>query len=240
MTLSRKLLTSKNKVIDIISDDERAIAHFSNHANYADVVLDQINNDRLYDQVFLGKENLKVLDIGGNIGLFTLYAQDSCAAIYPIEPTPNHFHILKDLTKNYPNVHPLNFAVSNENTTITFYINEGNTTMNSLANKYGVAVEVQARTIRSIIDELGLDHVDFIKCDIEGSEMVALTEETINEVKDLVDGWFIECHATNDPKTPDQWTVGIETNRHKIAEIFKNAGYSVQYYRHDALFVTKA
>ena len=239
MTLRRQLLTSKNTMIDIVTEDAKAEAHFANPANYADIVLDQINNDRLYDQIFEGEDDLTVLDIGGNIGLFTLYAQDRCKAIYPVEPTPGHFHILKELTQAYPNVHPLNLAASNEDTTIDFYINEENTTMNSLANKYGTKVEVQARTIRSIIDELGLEHVDFIKCDIEGSEMVALTEETVGAVKELVDCWFIEVHATNDPKTADQWAVGIESNRRKLATIFENAGYEVQDYRHDALFISK-
>lgn len=239
MTLQRKLLTSQGHTIDIVSDDEQAKAHFANPANYADIVLDQINNDRFYDQIFEGEEDLTVLDIGGNVGLFTLYVQDCCKAVYPVEPTPGHFHILKEFTKNYPNVHPLNYAASNKSETIDFYINEENTTMNSLANKYGKAVPVQTRTIREIIDELGLDHVDFIKCDIEGSEMVALTDETVGAVKDMVDCWFIEAHATNDPKTANDWAVGIESNRRKIAEILERAGYEVQDVRHDALFASK-
>jgi FkbM family methyltransferase len=240
MTLRKQLLTSKQTTIDIISEDAQAEAHFANPANFADIVLDQINNDRFMDQIFEGEDDLTVLDIGGNIGLFTLFAQDRCKAIYPIEPTPGHFHILKELTKDYPNVHPLNLAASNENTTIDFYINEGNTTMNSLANKYGTKVEVEARTIKTIINDLGLDHVDFVKCDIEGSEMVALTAETVGEVAELVDCWFIEVHATNDPKTGDDWAVGIESNRRKLAGIFEDAGYEVQDYRHDGLYICKA
>lgn len=239
MTLRRTLLTSRQSRIDIVTEDEKAEAHFANPANYADIVLTQINSDRFYDQIFEGEEDLTVLDIGGNIGLFTLYVQDCCKAVYPVEPTPGHFHILKELTKDYPNVHPLNYAASNKSETIDFYINEENTTMNSLANKYGTKVPVQTRTIREIIDELGLDHVDFIKCDIEGSEMVALTDETVGAVKDMVDCWFIEAHATNDPKTANDWAVGIESNRRKIAEILERAGYEVQDVRHDALFASK-
>lgn len=239
MTLRRQLLTSKNTTIDIVTEDNKAQSHFENPANYADIVLNQINNDRFYDQIFDGEENLTVLDIGGNIGLFTLYAQDRCKAIYPIEPTPDHFHILKELTKDYPNVHPLNIAVSDRDSTIDFYINEENTTMNSLANKYGTKVEVKAQTILSIMNDLGLDHVDFIKCDIEGSEMVALTEKTIGDIKDMVDCWFVEVHATDDPKTADQWAIGIESNRRELARIFESVGYNVQLYRHDCLFIYK-
>lgn len=239
MTLKRQLLTSKQNMIDIITDDIKAEAHFANPTNHADIVLNQINNDRFMDQFFEDKNDLTVLDIGGNIGLFSLFAQESCKAIYPVEPTPEHFHILKELTKDYPNVHPLNYAVSNENTTIDFYINEENTTMNSIANKYGTKVKVRAKTIRAIIDELELDHVDFVKCDIEGSEMIALTEETVDVVKDLIDCWFIEVHATNDPKTSKDWAACIAENRSKLTTIFEGAGYKVQNYRHDGLYIKK-
>lgn len=239
MTLTRQLLTSNNAVIDIVSDNPLAEAHFANPANYADIVLHQINQDRFYDQIFDGEDELTVLDIGGNIGLFTLYAQDRSKVIYPIEPTPNHFQILKDLTKDYSNVHPLNLAVSNENGTIDFYINEENTTMNSLANKYGTKVEVQARTIKTIIDDLKLDHVDFVKCDIEGSEMVALTDETVGEVKDIVDCWFVEVHATEASTISAQWAAALEKNRRILAAIFERQGYEVQDYRHDGLYISK-
>lgn len=236
MTLRRQLLTSKQQTIDIVTEDEKAQEHFGNPSNYADIVLNQINEDRFYDEIFDGEDDLTILDIGGNIGLFTLYAQDRAKAIYPVEPTPNHFHILKELTKDYPNVHPLNLAANNEDTTIDFYINEENTTMNSLANKYGTKVEVQARTIRSIIDELGLEHVDFVKCDIEGSEMVALTDETVSAVKDIVDVWFIEVHATDPNKS---WENSLNYNRDQLSNLFMRQGYTVHKYRHDGLYVYK-
>jgi FkbM family methyltransferase len=237
MTLHRQLLTSKKNVIDIVSEDPKAEQHFANTANFADIVLNQINTDRFYDQIFEGEEDLTILDIGGNIGLFSLYAQDRAAKIYPVEPTPDHFHILQDLTKDYPNIHPLNLAAHNEDTTIDFYISEENSTMNSSVNKYGTKVEVKAKTIATIIKDLGLDHVDFVKCDIEGSEMNALTDETIGAVKDIIDCWFIEVHAT-DKSMP--WEQSLEQNRRTIAEIFKRQGYNVQDYRVDGLYIERA
>jgi len=236
MTLRRQLLTSKKSVIDIVSEDTKAEQHFTNKANFADVVLNQINTDRFYDQIFEGEEDLTILDIGGNVGLFSLYAQDRARAIYPIEPTPDHFHILEDLTKEYDNIHPLQLAAHNEDTTIDFYISEENSTMNSSVNKYGKKVEVQAKTIASIIKDLELEHVDFIKCDIEGSEMNALTDETIGAVKDLVDCWFIEVHAT-DKSMP--WEQSLEQNRRTISAIFERAGYEVQDYRVDGIYAAR-
>jgi FkbM family methyltransferase len=238
MTLRRQLLTSKNNVIDIVTEDIKAQAHFADRANFADVVLNQINQDRFYDQIFEGEDDLTILDIGGNVGLFSLYAQDRAKAIYPVEPTPGHFHILKELTKDYPNIHPLNIAAHSEDTTIDFYISEENSTMNSSVNKYGTKIAVEAKTIRTIIDELGLDHVDFIKCDIEGSEMAALTDETVGAVKDIVDCWFIEVHATSSLNQAD-WAASLENNRRKLAAVFERQGFEVQDYRVDGLYIFK-
>jgi FkbM family methyltransferase len=230
MTLRRQLLTSNNTLIDIVSDNSITESHFSNTANYADIVLNQINNDRFYDPIFEGESNLTVLDIGGNIGLFSLYIQDKSTAIYTLEPTPSHFEILKELTHKYPNIHPMNIAAHNEDTTIDFYISDENSTMNSSVNKYGTKIEVKARTIASVISELGLTHVDFIKCDIEGSEMSALTDETVGAVKDIVDSWFVEIHETDNP---------LLSNRNQIVEIFKRQGYSTQILREDSLYIYK-
>ena len=237
MTLRRQLITSKNNIINITSDDKQTVEHFNNEANFADAVLTQINKERLYDQIFEGEEDLTILDIGGNIGLFTLYAQDRAKVIYPIEPTPGHFHILKDLTKDYSNVYPLQYAVHNENTTIDFYVNEENSTMNSSNIKYGTKIEVTAKTIASIIKELKLDHVDFIKCDIEGSELSALTIETVTDVKDIVDCWFIEVHAPSAPY--EIWKENLDINRKHIASVFEKCNYEVQEIRHDGLFISR-
>lgn len=237
MTLQRQLLTSKHNTIDIVSEDEHAQAHFDNRANFADIVLNQINTDRFYDDILDGEDELTILDVGGNIGLFSLYAHDKSKAIYPVEPTPGHFHILKDLTKNYPNIHPINVALHNEDTTIDFYISEENSTMNSSVNKYGTKVEVQARTLASLIKELNLEHVDFVKCDIEGSEMAALTDETVGAVKDIVDAWFVEVHATD-----TETLKGIDSlryNRGQLIEIFERQGYAAQILREDSLYIYK-
>jgi hypothetical protein len=109
--------------------------------------------------------------------------------------------------------------------------------MNSSVNKYGTKVEVQARTLATLIKELDLEHVDFVKCDIEGSEMAALTDETVGAVKDIVDAWFIEVHATD-----DETLKGIDSLRHnrgQLIEIFKRQGYAAQILREDSLYIYK-
>lgn len=236
MSLHRELVTSKHQRIIIESDDPNAEAHFANHGSYADIVLDQINNDRFYDEIFEGEEDLTILDIGGNVGLFTLYVQDCAKVVYPVEPTPSHFGLLTEFTKDYKHVHPQNYALSNVDGVTDFFINEENTTMNSLVNEYGTKVEVKTRTLATLLTELNLEHVDFCKCDIEGSEMIAITDETLAPVATKIDNWFLEVHRTGNGAT---WAEGIHENRETIKAIFERAGYDVQYVRHDGLFCSR-
>lgn len=234
MTLQRQILTSKNTVITIETDDPVIQEHFTNPANYADVVLNQINHDRIYDQILDGEEDLVIIDIGGNIGLFSLYAQDCAKAVYPIEPTPNHYYILENLTSGYGNIHPQQIALYNEDTMLEFFISEENSTMNSAVNRYGNSIQVQGKTLSTLIRDLNLDHVDFIKCDIEGSEMAAITDEIIASVKDLVDVWFIEVHSTapNDPNS-------LQNNRDYLQKLFIKNGYQADQHGGDILHVYK-
>lgn len=237
MNLERQILTSKKEIININTDDVLITDHFRNTNNYADIVLNQLNSDRFYDPIFENENDLVVLDIGANIGLFSLFAHDSCKNIYSIEPTPAHYRILQEMTSNYANIHPINVAVHNSNQNIDFFISHENSTMNSSVNQYGTKIQVEAMTLKSLIDRLELDHVDFIKCDIEGSEMVALTENTIGEVKDIVDSWFLEVHATD-----NELLKGIDSlraNKAKLKNIFESQGYGVQELREDALYVYK-
>ena len=75
----------------IDSEDEKIVRHFNNPRNYADVIIEQINTERMYDEMFEDEEDLVVLDIGGNVGLFTMYVQDCAKAVYTVEPTPITF-----------------------------------------------------------------------------------------------------------------------------------------------------
>jgi FkbM family methyltransferase len=236
MTLHRTLRTSKDHVINIDSDDADVIEHFADKTSCAEIVLDMFNNDRFYDDFFKGWDDLTILDIGGNIGLFSLYIQDRAKAVYTLEPTPAHFSILKTLTSNYPNIHPLNIALHNEDATIDFYISENNSTMNSTVNQYGKKIPVTGKTLHSIISDLNLSKVDFVKCDIEGSEMAALTNETISAVKDIVSVWSIEVHATDPNIHPE---VSINRNRDHIMQILKKNGYNAFKHRYDAVYAYK-
>lgn len=233
MILQRSLLTSKGSILDISSDDKRIVEHFANKSSYADVVLNMFNNDRFYDQFFNGWENLTVLDIGANIGLFSLYIQDRAKVVYAIEPTPIHFDILCEMTKKYSNIKPLRMALHDKDEAVDFFISDENTTMNSTVNQYGKKISVAGATLPSLLKSLNIDKVDFVKCDIEGSEMMAITDQILDSVKSKIKVWSLEVHATSSFPSHE---INLNQNRDKLAQMFANHGYKTHVHRYDCLY----
>ena len=234
----KQIKTTKDRIHNIETDDAEIVDWFARpDVTMTDCILDQLNTDRLYDPVLANKENLIMLDVGANIGLFSLYAQDSAKQIICLEPTPVTLGILEKLTAGIDCIKIAPVALSDSDGEITFYINE-NPTINSVVNQAGTEVRVQARTIETVLREQALDWVDFVKCDIEGSEMLAITKATIDPVKDKIGSWFIEVHQTNG-NTGAPWPGNLEDNRQQLLVVLRNAGYSAEPIIHDQIFAWK-
>lgn len=235
--LSRKLITSKRNTIDIVTSDPTIIDHWIDPRNYTDVVLDMFNNDRFYDELLGNTDDLIVIDIGANVGLFSLYIQDRAKLVYSLEPTPNHFRILQELTAAYQNINPLNMALHHSDCDIDLFINRENSTMNSTANQYGERVTVKGCTLAGLMDKLGVDGVDFIKCDIEGAEMLALTNETLEPVRDRINAFSLEVHQTDHSVS---WAESVERNRDHLVKLFIDHGFKAGKHRHDSVFALRS
>ena len=234
--IERTIKTSKQKNYIYQSRHPDVTAWFGNPENHTDIILRQINEDRMYDPVFQNRENLVVIDLGANCGLFSLYAADSCSKLISVEPTPNTFNVLQEIVKDHTNIVPLQLAIGPHNEMISFFINENSTT-NSLLNRSGSETKVQCMTLETLMHMQGLNHVDFIKCDIEGSEMQSLTDATLGPISDKVDFWFVEVHQTN--VSDAQWPGNLESNRQQLAELFQRHGYQTESVIHDQLFAWK-
>lgn len=234
--IERLLKTSQGQEYKYQSMHPDVQAWFDNTENYTDVILKQINEDRMYDPIFAGRSDMVVLDLGANCGLFSLYAADSCKKLISVEPTPATFNVLQEIVKDHTNITPLQLAIGPHNEMISFYINENSTT-NSMLNRNGTETKVQCMTLETLLHMQNLHHVDFIKCDIEGSEMQALTDATLGPIADRVDFWFVEVHQTN--VSDEAWPGNLNSNRQQLAELFQRHGYQTDFVIHDQLFAWK-
>lgn len=126
------------------------------------------------------ERNDVVVDIGANIGVFSVYAATRThCAVYAIEPFPGNFAGLEqNLRANrLHNAIPLRFAVSNKSGTVLFLDSGASqhhrlkTVVPDITEKY---IEVPSITLQDFMDCHQIKQIDFLKMDCEGAEEAIL------------------------------------------------------------------
>jgi FkbM family methyltransferase len=123
------------------------------------------------------KEGDVVVDVGANIGYYTLLASKLVGKegrVYAFEPEPeNYSFLLKNLKiNNVSNVIALQKAVSNKGGTVKLYLCEHNPGGHSIVFARKRFIQVESLTLDEFFKEN--PKVDVVKLDIEGGEMLAL------------------------------------------------------------------
>ncbi|MBC8509850.1 MAG: FkbM family methyltransferase [Anaerolineales bacterium] len=161
-----------------------------------------------------------VVDIGANIGMFTLLAKHlwPTCAVYAYEPAPENYSQLTDniQVSQVSDVFAHNVAVTNSSGTHALFINEnfgGHSlyeNINQVSSESRVKVEVETITLEEVIKKVG-GHIDFLKLDCEGGEwyiLNGLEEQLIN-----IDYIAMEYHIHPDKKLS------------QIVALFEKAGF---------------
>ena len=145
----------------------------------------------MYDAHYSAEKGDVVVDAGARIGAFT--AKISAAVgdegrVIAIEPEPrSHACLLKNIEFNHlGNVTAVQKMLWSRTQSLDLYLS-GNLVSHSaycdgFYGSTGESLSMQAETLDNILEELGIDSVDFVKMDIEGSEIEALKgmERTLN------------------------------------------------------------
>ena len=226
--INLRLINGSNYQINL--DTEELKNHFDNRVNCTLEILHQFNNINYYDN-FISKDDKIILDIGGNIGLFSIHVSPYAEKIITLEPTPSHYKLLTKLTSNFKNIHPMKLALSNKSGTERFYTCEANSTMNSLLTRGHKYFDVNSISLEDLIKNNNLKKINFAKIDIEGSEVIALNEEVIKFISDKIDKVLIEFHDVGDG-------LGYG-HRTRFGEYFEKSNYKINYFGPDGLFAYK-
>lgn len=188
---------------------------------------EEIFKTRIYAPYLENKKDAVVLDIGGNLGLFSLYASKYAKQVYCVEPTPDHFEMINQMLvfNEITNVKPIQKAVYIENTTLPFYQNP-NKTMNSLhqavAHKDYPPIQVEAVSLDKLFEDEGIEHVDLMKLDIEGTEIEVLSSLGFHKIADKIDVIVTERHAWAG-RNPNQLDEALKNNGFKVLTIPNDA-----------------
>ena len=174
-----------------------------------------------------------IIDVGANIGyltvLYTILFPD--AEIAALEPSAANFRYLKENTKSFPNILPLNFGAHHEETVLTLSMPSAKQNPKAakpdqqrnsgLLSLYGQGGPKGERvTLKRLDDILAIQplrkKIGFIKIDVEGNELNVLlgAQRTISEHSPAV-----EVEVNPDTRTMS----GTEWGR--IREFFARLGY---------------
>lgn len=219
-----KLIDGYEYELDLSKDFVKA--HFDDRKNCTQEILHQLNNG-FYNE-FIRWDDDVIVDLGANVGLFSLHTSPIYYKCISVEPTPSHFKILQELTKEYDQIKLVNAAISNVTGEMDFYLSETNSTMNSLSNVYGNSIKVKTYTLKDLLKEKNVERVDFMKVDIEGSEVLFLSPNNVETMSKCVERFFIEFHDVNG-KSYTEW-------RNLFREVFIENGFECKDVSVDALF----
>lgn len=124
-----------------------------------------------------------IVDVGAEFGFYAWLALKNMpqnGVLYLFEPEPERYLALVNSMKEYPNVHVLQYAITDKRMAITLYketVNHSGTIDSFVSqNSNGVAYE-QFDVEAISLDEFftgKTDRIDLIKMDIEGAELFAL------------------------------------------------------------------
>jgi FkbM family methyltransferase len=149
---------------------------------------------------------MQILDVGANIGLYTLLLSrltGKTGRVFAFEPEPNLFSILCEncAANQASNVTPFQCAAGEANGRATFQRATFNSGDNRLgASKSGAeSIEVEVARLDEV---LPVRTVDFIKLDVQGHELSALTGmqqllASSPEVRVLFEFWPAGLRAAN-------------------------------------------
>ena len=140
-----------------------------------------------------------VIDIGGHIGLFSIYAAEKCKSgkIFSFEPVKENFEMLKDniAVNKIKNIFPENVAISNEKSKVTIFLSNDESG-HGMYSKSSNSITIDAINLEEIYLKNNLKKCDFLKIDAEGAEFDILENISENMLK-TISKIVIEYHIFN-------------------------------------------
>lgn len=141
-----------------------------------------------------------IIDIGGHIGLFSIYASQKCKSgkIFTFEPVIDNFKILRENieTNKNKNIFPENIAISNKNSKVTIFLSDDDAG-HGMYSKSSNSITINAINLEEIFLKNNLKKCDFLKIDAEGAEFDILeniSEDMLKTISKIV----IEYHIFED------------------------------------------
>ncbi len=160
-----------------------------------------------------------IIDIGGNIGSFSLYARhwDKDCKIHVFEPNPQVFSMLEENTKDLGNITLNKIALSDRDGEIQLYQHPANTGCTSTTYQYENAKKVSVEVQKSgkALEALAVKKINVLKIDTEGAEVGIL--KGMQHLLTNTDIIMLEYHSEKDRREIDTVLKGFSLYASQVA-----------------------
>jgi len=144
------------------------------------------------------KPGATVVDIGANIGCFSILAAQKASRVIACEPHPDNLEILRKNAafNRTTNVEIIPCAISSRSGKALLFLPNDHTLVGrySLQGEGGThSIEVTCRTLEDLFHQAHLTSIDLLKIDCEGSEyeiLFGITRKTLAQIEQII----MECH----------------------------------------------
>jgi len=183
----------------------------------------EIYIEGLYIDILNTKKDMTIMDLGANLGIVTQYMLDNAKKIYAIEPSTEHFEALQKNKEynNWDNVETFNVAFADKDGEMQLNYLPANRTSHSLVNDYKQGGQtVKTVAFDTFFEQNKIEHIDFIKSDVEGAEDLIYRSEGFLKVAPKIDAIMMEMHYPTFPKLVEHMmSLGYKAKRYDSSAV---------------------
>lgn len=158
-----------------------------NEYNTDEIVLREIFEENVYEvnDTHFNRGGV-VVDIGANIGTFSLFAAQYADKVYAVEPEPHNLEALKNninINNMNDKVIPIPYGISDFKGTAVIHDSGGGS---SIKDDGSFGAEIEIMTLDNLFTLYQIESVDVLKVDVEGSELeiiLGASKESLNKCK---------------------------------------------------------
>ena len=113
-----------------------------------------------------------VIEAGAYCGEFTTAAAEMASAVYSFDPDPTVWESLRLNTQPFPNVHITPSALSDTDGTTHLHLKTSTADSSIFPPEEGFTRKIEVKTARlnTLLEQMGIETVDFLKLEAEGAE----------------------------------------------------------------------
>ncbi len=195
-----------------------------------------IFSDTEYPQRFFPKKNgSAIVDLGANIGAFSLYSASVLKKFKPsiiaVEPSTENFELLiGNISRNRLSkfIRPFQVAVTAKNGKAILDTSGTKDTYKISTKRTPGSEDVVTKTLSDICQSAKIAKIDLLKIDIEGSEFEVISS-SIDTLSSKVGSIIIEIHKPESDKRTIKLIKMLTTNKFSLVE--KINGKNVYYFK---------